>query len=333
MIKREILAKLKKANGFLSGEELSRQLGMSRSAVWKHINALRREGYQITAHTRRGYRLCAAPSLLLPAEVQPRLTTRCFGQTYHFFTSLPSTNLTAKELARQGAPEGAVVVTEEQTAGRGRLGRLWSSPPDTGLYLSLILRPQVPLAVVPQVTLLTAVSVCRALEIVTPARPRIKWPNDILLAGKKVCGILTELNAEMEQVNYLVAGVGINLNQAAEGFPAAVASVATSVAAATGFKVDRVELLTTLLAVWEADYNQWVNTGFAAVREAWSVRAAGLGTFVRVIAGSREWVGRAEDLDDTGALLVRDLDGQLHRLISGEVSLRPERGSNYDFGS
>ncbi|MTV48517.1 biotin--[acetyl-CoA-carboxylase] ligase [Heliobacillus mobilis] len=332
MPRKAILAALKEADGYLSGEDLSRTLGMSRSAVWKHIVALRQEGYEIQAHTRLGYKLERASAFLIPAEVEPRLETERLGRNYHFHTSLPSSNITAKELARQGAPEGTVVLTEEQTAGRGRLGRGWYSPPGLGIYMSLILRPRIPLGQTPQVTLLASVALCKALEAVTPVRPQIKWPNDILVNGKKLCGILTELNAEMEAVNYLVVGIGINLNQQPADFPGDVANVATSAAIAGGEPVDRIRFLTTLLSFFEADYDHWLQKGFSQLREEWLARAAGIGTTVRIISGKQEWLGQAEGIDTDGALLVRNEDGELQRLISGEVSLRPEGGHGYDFG-
>ncbi|MBM7866448.1 biotin--[acetyl-CoA-carboxylase] ligase [Heliobacterium gestii] len=332
MSRKPILEALSVAEGFLSGEELSRRLGVSRSAIWKHIVALRQEGYTIDAHTRLGYKLRSRSAFLLPEEVGPLLETERFGRDYHFYASLPSTNRTAKELARQGAAEGTVVLAEEQTEGRGRLGRGWYSPPGLGIYFTVILRPAIPLGLAPQVTLLASVAVCKALETVAGVQPSIKWPNDVLLHGKKLCGTLTELNAEMEAVNYLVVGTGINVNQGPEDFPGEVAKVATSLYATTGEKVDRARLFAALLRFFEADYKHWLSAGFERLRSEWLERAAGMGTTVRVIAGQQEWIGRAEGIDSDGALLVRDGGGELRRLISGEVSLRPEGGQGYDFG-
>ncbi|MCW2277076.1 biotin--[acetyl-CoA-carboxylase] ligase [Heliophilum fasciatum] len=332
MARTQILAAIKNAPSYISGEELSRQLQISRSAVWKHVVALRQEGYEIEAHTRLGYRLRSASPRLLASEVLPRLTTKRLGQNYHFFASLPSTNRTAKELARQGAPEGTLVVAEEQTAGRGRLGRAWVSPRNCGIYLSLVLRPAVPLGMAAQVTLLTSVSYCRAIEQVTGLKPMIKWPNDVLLSGKKICGILTEVHAEMEAVNYLIVGIGMNVNHQGADFPEEVRPVATSLALEAGKTVDSTQLLLAFLACLEADYDRWLSDGFGSIREQWLARAAGLGRPVQIVAGQRQWQGRLASIDEEGALLVTDTDGATHRVYSGEVSIRPEGGTGYDFG-
>ncbi|QGG48760.1 biotin--[acetyl-CoA-carboxylase] ligase [Heliorestis convoluta] len=331
MAKQEILKALKEASSYISGEEISRSLGMSRSAVWKHIRSLRQEGYQIEAHTRLGYKLQKVSKYLLPEEVLPQLQTSDFGRNYHFYHSLGSSNDTAKHLAREGATEGTVVLAEEQNAGKGRLGRPWHSPAGLGLYFSLIIRPSIPLALAPQVTLLTAVSICKTLEKLD-LEPTIKWPNDVLLEGKKVCGILTELSAEMDGIKYLIIGIGINVNHRLQDFPDSVAHKATSINIVSGQEIDRVLFLNKLLITLEEDYRHWLEQDFSPFRQEWLQRAAGLGEKVRVLTGTVEWTGRLEGIDDMGALLLRNEAGELQHLMSGEVTLRPEGREDYDFG-
>ncbi|KAB2953087.1 biotin--[acetyl-CoA-carboxylase] ligase [Heliorestis acidaminivorans] len=332
MAKQEILKALKEASDYISGEDISRALGMTRSAVWKHIRTLRQEGYDIEAHTRMGYKLRTLSNYLLPEEVLSVLETKKFGRNYIYYHSINSSNEKAKEFAREGAEEGTVVLAEEQQAGKGRLGRTWHSPLGLGLYLSIILRPSIPLALTPQITLLTALSIAKTIEKMTSLGPAIKWPNDILLDGKKVCGILTELSAEMDGVKHIVVGIGLNLNQEATDFPTAVTSQASSVSMQAGEKVDRLAFFNKLLMQLEDDYEHWLEQGFSAIRQQWLDRAVGLGDTVRVIAGSAQWQGRMEGIDDMGALLVRNKAGEIQQLMSGEVTLRPEGREDYDFG-
>ena len=236
----------------ISGEYLATQLGLSRAAVWKRVHRLKAQGYVIEGSPRRGYRLLAVPDKLLPEEVLQGLKTGVFTGPVHYFETLDSTNDLAKALAVQGAPEGTVVVAEAQTSGRGRLGREWDSPPGVGLYVSLVLRPMLPPMELPQITLTTAVAVVRAVRRVAGLAPGIKWPNDLLLNGKKLGGILTEMETESDRIRHVVVGLGLNVNN--PGFPPELAATATSLALEAGRTFSRVNLLQAWLEEFEALY-------------------------------------------------------------------------------
>ena len=240
----EVLQVLRGAADAISGEYLAAQLGLSRAAVWKRVHRLKARGYVIEGSPRRGYRLLAVPDKLLPEEVLQGLKTRLFTGPVHHFETLDSTNDLAKELAAQGAPEGTVVVAEAQTGGRGRLGREWNSPPGVGLYVSLVLRPMLPPMELPQITLTTAVAVVRAVRRVAAVAPGIKWPNDLLLNGKKLGGILTEMETESDRIRHVVVGLGLNVNN--PGFPPELAATATSLTLTAGGTFSRVNLLPRL---------------------------------------------------------------------------------------
>jgi len=302
----------------VSGEYLAAQLGLSRAAVWKRVHRLKAQGYVIEGSPRRGYRLLAVPDKLLPEEVLQGLKTRWFTGPVHYFETLNSTNDLAKELAAQGAPEGAVVVAEAQTGGRGRLGREWNSPPGVGLYVSLVLRPMLPPMELPQITLTTAVAVVRAVRRVAGLAPGIKWPNDLLLNGKKLGGILTEMETESDRIRHVVVGLGLNVNN--PGFPPELAATATSMALATGRAFSRVNLLQAWLEEFEALYGRFLNQGFAEILEEWKNSAVTLGKMVTVRQGPREISGLALDVAPDGALLLRTANGEMVRVTSGEIT-------------
>jgi BirA family transcriptional regulator, biotin operon repressor / biotin---[acetyl-CoA-carboxylase] ligase len=311
--------------GYMSGEEVSQRLAVSRTAVWKHIQALKADGYDIEAHSRLGYRLRGIPDLLLPREIDSRLTTKVFGRHICYFPQVASTNTEAKRLATDGCPEGLIVVTEEQTGGRGRLSRGWFSPFGKGIWLSLVLRPPFSPQDAPQCTLLAAVAVNRAIARATGVDCGIKWPNDILCNEKKVVGILTEMTAEMDAINYVVIGMGINVNVAAEEFPPDLQASATSLAIAAGRPLSRLALLTAILEEFEAIYQLAVETGFAAVLDLWRSGSVTLGRMVDVFGVGRKFSGIALDIADDGALLVETAGG-LERVVAGDVSIRARKG-------
>jgi BirA family biotin operon repressor/biotin-[acetyl-CoA-carboxylase] ligase len=312
-----VLQALKTAAGFTSGEALAARLGLSRMAVWKRIRRLKARGYVIEGSPRLGYRLLAAPDKLLPEEIIHGLRTRLFTGPVHYFESLPSTNDRAKELAAVGAPEGTLVVAEGQSAGRGRLGRHWESPPGVGLYVSLLLRPPLPPHELPQITLTTAVAVARALERAADAAPEIKWPNDLLLAGKKVGGILTEMETEADQIRYLVVGLGLNVNN--RDFPPEIADIATSLALALGRAFPRAPLLRAWLEEFEGLYRRFLDREFPAILEEWKHYAVTLGTRVAVRQGPALIRGLAREVAPDGALLIETAPGEVVRVTSGEI--------------
>src|SRR4030042_44730 len=244
----EILQLLREhPSAFLSGEELSRRLNVSRTAVWKRMNHLRSLGYEIEASTRSGYRLVHSPDLLTPSEVKPSLKTRWMGKVIHYFARLDSTNSKAYELATRGAEEGEVVISECQGKGKGRLGRDWFSPPYLNLYLSVILRPKIPPHQAPLITLMAAVATAEAIEKYSGLRPLIKCPNDILLKGRKVEGLLNELQSDTDRIHFVILGIGVNLNVDRQRFPQMIRDRATSLKEGMGRKISRKAFLAMLL--------------------------------------------------------------------------------------
>jgi BirA family biotin operon repressor/biotin-[acetyl-CoA-carboxylase] ligase len=315
-----VLAFLAEAgDAYVSGEAISDKLGLTRAAVWKHVEALRGQGYRIEAVPARGYRLAEVPDRLGPLELRPLLNTHDVGREIHWFAELPSTSDRAKELADDGAEHGEVVIAEAQTAGRGRRGRVWTSPPGRNLAFSVVLRPDLPPARAPEVTLVASVAICDALRQAGVAAG-IKWPNDVLVGGRKIAGILTELAAEPDRVHWVVVGVGVNVNARAEDFPAELRGEATSLLLERGVATPRALFAAACLTALEEWLDRHAEEGFGAVRAAWRERSVTLGREVSVQADGRVVVGTAEDLDEDGALLVRDAAG-LQRILAGDVTL------------
>ncbi len=313
----EKLLGLLRAGGFVSGEAIAAALGVSRAAVGKRVAELRRRGFVIAAAPRRGYRLEAVPDALTAEVVLPRLTTAWLGRAWRHHDSVGSTNDEAAAWARAGAPAGAVVVADEQTRGRGRLGRRWHSPPGESLYFSVVLRPPLPPHRVPPLTLAAGVAVAEAL-VAFELSPELKWPNDVLLDGKKVAGVLTEMSADLDRVHHVVVGIGVNLN--GQQFPDEIAAIATSAALARGVPLPRADFVALLCARLEDWLNQFVRDGASAVVAAWKQHARCFGRRVRVTAGRDVLDGVAEDLEDDGALRLRLDDGRAARVVAGEVA-------------
>lgn len=310
-------------NQYLSGEEISRQLQVSRTAVWKHIRILKGEGYEIESHPRLGYSLRTVPDLLLPNEICPRLTTTFMGNTIHYFSTVSSTNTEAKRLANEGCPEGTIVLAEEQQSGRGRLSRGWFSPFAQGIWLSIVLRPKFPPQEAPKCTLLAAVAVARAIQALG-VNCGIKWPNDILYNGKKLVGILTEMNAEMDAINYVVIGVGINVNTPINEFPEELCDIATSLSATLGRPISRPDLLIAVLSELESLYTLASEQGFSPIFTEWRKLSATLGKEVDVFGINRNFSGIALDIDEDGALVVETTTG-IEKVVAGDVSIRSKR--------
>ena len=310
---------------FVSGEAISDKLGLTRAAVWKHVESLRAQGYRIDAVPARGYRLSAIPDRLTALELRPLLNTHDLGQVLHHFEVISSTNDHARELAEEGAGHGEVVIAEAQTGGRGRRGRPWVSPPGRNAYFSVVLRPDLPPARAPELTLLASVAICDALrQANVPAT--IKWPNDLLVADRKIAGILTELASEPERVDWVVLGVGVNVNAAESDFPEELRPTATSILMERGSPAPRALFVAACLTALETWLDRHAEEGFDPVRRAWRERNATLGREVTVQAEGREVSGRAEDIDAGGALLVRTIDGT-QRILSGDVVHLRARGA------
>ncbi len=310
----QILVWLRGADGGVSGAELARRLGCSRAAVWKHVTALRRAGYAIAATRAAGYRVTAVPDRLGPAELVPRL--RGTWRRIEWREAIDSTQRLARELARSGAPEGTTVVAERQTAGRGRLGRTWHSPAGVNLYCTVILRPAVAPTAVPQLALVAGLAVADAVREVAALAPALKWPNDVVLGGRKVAGILTELEAELERVHFVLAGIGVNVNL--EVFPPELAERATSLRLERGRPVDRAAVAAGLLAALEERYRRFLAGGFAAMRSEWESCSALTGKEVRVTTPEGAVAGRVLGVDDDGALRLSGPRGEV-RVVAGEV--------------
>jgi BirA family biotin operon repressor/biotin-[acetyl-CoA-carboxylase] ligase len=309
-------------SGFLSGEEISRRLNVSRTAVWKRIERLRALGYEIEASTRSGYRLIRSPDLLAPSEIKPLLKTKWMGKAIHYFTTVDSTNSKAYELALNGAEEGEVVIAESQEKGRGRLGRSWFSPPFLNVYLSIVLRPKIPPHQAPLITLVAAVAMAEAIEKFSGLAPSIKWPNDILLRDRKIAGLLNEIQSETDRIHFVILGIGVNLNMDAKMFPKEILKVATSLKRETGEMISRKGFVQRLLQELEDWYTIFLREGSPPVLEAWRKRARIKGKPVKVTSFGETLVGVAVDIDSDGALILETKDGERKRVVAGDVEYK-----------
>ena len=316
-----ILELLRRQEGFLSGEDIGRELSITRAAVWKGIKKLREEGYEIEAVTNRGYRLTNPETMYNKRELEQGLKTKTMGQTIYFYEETDTTNNRARELALEGAPEGTLVVAEKQTAGRGRRGKVWESPLGTGIWMSLVLRPQIMPAEASVLTLLCGLATAEAIEAETGLSAGIKWPNDILINGKKAVGILTEMDCEMSEVHFVIPGIGINVNTAS--FPPEIAEIATSLYLECGKTVSRRRLVHKVLERLEEHYETFLRTGsFDAMLEDYRKHCITLGKEVHVL-GREPFFAEALDITPEGELLVRRADnGKEEVVFSGEVSIR-----------
>lgn len=321
-MRNEILDYFRKADGnFVSGQQISKDLHVSRTAIWKHINVLKERGYIFESSTRKGYRLIYAPNLLTPLEIDSALHTETFGRHVVYLESTQSTNEEAKKIAREGAEEGTIVVAEEQITGHGRLARGFYSPFAKGIWFSLILRPKFFPMEASKCTLLAAVGVCRGIRRMGLADAGIKWPNDILVHGKKLVGILTLMSASMEKIDYIIMGIGINTGIKKNEFPQDFREGATSFLN-EGINVSRKDLLAAILGELEKEYSIAQNEGFDKVLDDWRALSVTLGQEVRVIFGDDSYTGKAVDIDRDGCLLV-NTGSEVKRVIAGDVSIRP----------
>lgn len=312
-MKNRILNILKTAEDYVSGEKISEQLNISRTAVWKHIRKLKNDGYEIESVTNRGYRLVFSPDLLSADDIADKLNTEFIGRKLVIFDETDSTNTQAK--IHSAYPEGSVFIAEVQNQGKGSRGRQWSSPRGTGIWHTILLKPDISLAEVSQITLIAGLAVCRAIGL----GAQIKWPNDIVIGSKKVCGILTEMSAETDMINYVVCGIGINVNN--ESFPEEIAHRATSMYLEGGEKYARNDIIARLLNEFELIYKQFLVGGLESVLENYKKLCVTLGREVSVIFKNETLTGKAADIDGTGALVI-DKDSRRITVNSGEVSVR-----------
>ncbi|MBE6830379.1 MAG: biotin--[acetyl-CoA-carboxylase] ligase [Ruminococcaceae bacterium] len=317
--KDEILKYLQKHNDYVSGEELSEQLLVSRTAVWKHVNTLRSAGYEIESVTNRGYRLISSPDQITPELILSGLETKTLGKTVFSFDSIDSTNAQAKRQALSGAPNGSLFIAERQTGGKGRLGRAWESPSGTGLWFSVLLRPDSLPVQVTGITLLAGLAVCRAIRKQTKAPAMIKWPNDIVIGSKKVCGILTEMAAEIDRIEYVVVGIGINVNM--ENFPDELSVKATSLRMECGRPVARAGLLQEILKEFEEILCDDIDRPEAILAE-YKTLCVSLNRTVGFTRNEEPVTATAVDISPAGELIVRCEDGSLLSINAGEVSVQ-----------
>lgn len=306
---------------YLSGQYLADLIGCSRTAVWKHIGELRKEGFELEAVRNRGYRILKTPEKITADEIRLGLTTEFIGRNIHYEESVESTQKIAHQFASKDAPEGTVIIAEEQRSGKGRMSRKWHSPKYSGIWMSLILRPNIPLTNAPQLTLLTAVAIVQAMEEITGLQPEIKWPNDILLNGKKVTGILTELQAEADRIHSIIIGIGINVNQRKEEFPAELVNIASSLSIEKGETISRAALIRSIFKHFEKLYLLYLEKGFMPIKLLWEGYSVSIGKVLKARTLTNVIEGKALGITDEGVLKLEDLSGVIHHVYSADIEL------------
>ena len=319
--KTKILKILRNTDGYLSGQELCEQLGISRTAVWKYMKQLKEEGYEIQSVQNKGYCLMEVPDVLGESEIKSRMETQWVGQRVYFYEKIDSTNTQAKRLAEEDAPSGTLVVSDCQVKGKGRRGRVWTSPKGEAIYMTILLRPQIRPDRASTVTLVMGLSVVQAIRNVLGLETSIKWPNDVVLNRKKLVGILTEMSAQMDYIEYLVIGTGINANMTA--FSEELKDKATSLRMEMGRPVNRAALIAESMKCFEKNYEIFEKTqDLSGLMEDYQAVLANLNQPVRVLEPGHEYSGIARGINEKGELLVEREDGTVTAVYSGEVSVR-----------
>jgi BirA family biotin operon repressor/biotin-[acetyl-CoA-carboxylase] ligase len=301
---------------FVSGQELSQTLNISRAAVWKQVELLREQGFEIEAQRSKGYRLLDGPDRLLAAEIENGLCCKQLASRLICLPEIDSTNARMRHLAEEDAAEGTVVIADRQSAGRGRLGRRWESPSAVNLYCSILLRPKIPVQQAPQLTFLSAVAVAETLNQLYQLPAKVKWPNDVLVGGKKIAGLLNEMNAETEQIHFVILGIGVNLNMTAEQFPEELNYPATSVLLEQGQPIDRSVFVREFLQRLDDYYVEFLEYGFVPIRRRWEGLCDMMNTRVQIDQGVQ---GTVVGLDTDGALRLQLENGSVERIMAGDV--------------
>ena len=315
-MKSKILEILEKNGDYVSGEEISKEIGISRAAVWKHIKKLRELGYEIDSKTNEGYKLIKSPEKQIEFELERMLDTKIIGKKILFFEEVDSTNNKAKQIALE-EKEGAVVISEMQTSGRGRRGREWQSPKG-GIYISFILKPNFSPERAPQLTLVSSLALVETLNAMdSNLNAKIKWPNDVLISGKKISGILTELSADMEKINYIVVGVGVNINTDTNNLPETATSLKLEMKEEVSVKL----FLKSFLEHYDSVYREYLDGGINQIIERWKNNSDTLGKNVKIIGINETYEGLAKDIDENGALILKTKEKEI-KIYSGDVSLR-----------
>ncbi|BAQ10834.1 biotin--[acetyl-CoA-carboxylase] ligase [Bacillus sp. OxB-1] len=322
IVKNELLKRLFEAGGEpVSGQEIAEQFGLSRTAIWKYVKELEQEGYEIGTIRKKGYYLIQSPDLVNEANVHNYLTAKTYGRNILYYETCPSTQLIAHDEAQNGAADGTVVISEEQTSGKGRLSRPWSSVSGKGIWMSVIARPSLTPQQAPQLTLVAAVAVTRAIEDLTGIEPAIKWPNDILVHGRKVTGILTELQADPDRVKAIILGIGMNVNQDKADFPEELQEIATSLKHVTGKDVNRAEMIAKILSYLELYVDMYVKNGFAPIKLIWEGYSNTMGKRIRAVMLHETIEGTAVGISDEGVLEVRLDDGSVRGIFSADIEI------------
>ncbi len=320
-MKTEVLRMLKEADDYLSGQEICERLNVSRTAVWKVIKQLETEGYEIEAVRNRGYRLKFMGDVLSQAELESSMDSEWAGKNILYFDETDSTNTEIKKAAEKDAPQGTLAVADYQSMGKGRRGRSWTAPHGVGIWMSLLLRPELPPTCASMLTLVAALAVADGISEVCDLKAKIKWPNDIVINGKKVCGILTEMSTELDFINYIVTGIGINV--ANREFPEDIRDVATSLYMETGKDIRRSQLIAAIMRAYEKYYDKFIEKkDMSLLLDLYNSRLVNCDAKVRVLFPGNEYTGTALGINKEGELLVRTDDGKISEVISGEVSVR-----------
>lgn len=319
-MKDRVLTLLKQEDGFISGEKLSNVLGVSRTAIWKTMTKLKEEGYEIQSVTRKGYKLVHSPDVLTEEEIKYNLNTKFIGGEMKYMEEVDSTNLQVKKKVLDGAADGFVLVADRQLKGRGRRGRDWLSPTGTGIWTSILLKPDINPNSASMLTLVAGVAVCEAIREVSGTEAYIKWPNDIVINKKKVCGILTEMSGELDHINYIVLGIGINVNM--DEFPEELSN-ATSIKIEAKKDISRVNLLRKVLQDLEYYYDAFMEQGdLSSFINTYKKYCITYDSYVKVFEGKTEIRGKVTDITPTGELILKDETGKEVTIRSGEVSVR-----------
>lgn len=320
-MKSEILKMLRHTDGYISGQEICEKFQVSRTAVWKAINQLKADGYEIEAVRNKGYHIVDSPDKMTKNEIESLLTTKWAGRKLFCYNEIDSTNLALRRLEEGDNVHGALAVADKQTAGRGRRGRVWQSPAGSSIYMSILLRPDIAPGQAPMMTIVMAYSVAKAICKMTGLDAKIKWPNDIVLNGKKVCGILTEMSAEIDFVHYVIIGIGINVN--VEHFPDGLCETATSLYIEGKKRVKRAGVIAAVFEEFENDYEEFVRKrNLGGFMQPYNELLVNCEREVRVLQPGKEYDGVAHGIDEEGNLLVETADGEIHKVYAGEVSVR-----------
>lgn len=316
---REVLAYLRKDDDYVSGDHMSSNMGISRTAIWKYINHLEQLGYSISKLKGKGYRLVATPDKLFHWEIERHLATEVIGKTVIYKDVLDSTNTFAFKLALGGEPEGTCIIAETQKIGKGRLGRKWFSPVGKNLYISIVLRPHIPPSSVYPITFLSSLAVYDTIKAVADVEPILKWPNDVLITGKKVCGTLLDLSTETDMVRFVIVGIGFNINMDDHDIDEEIKDKATSLFLQTKKPFERACVCGNLLTNLERYYNVFREKGPEEICLIWEKRANIKGKYLEITQMGESFKGIAEGIDRDGAILLT-IDGKTKRIIAGDVS-------------